>query len=53
MHQYPEGGARRRRERGRKDQKKKFEEIIAENFPNIGKESLSLKFRKHSKDHIK
>ena len=40
MHQHPYyRGARRRRER--RGQKKIFEEIIAENFPNMGKEPLT------------
>ena len=40
MHQHPYyRGARRRREK--KGQKKIFQEIIDENFPNMGKESLT------------
>ena len=39
MHQHPHyRGARRRREKGTE---KIFEEIIAENFPNMGKEPLT------------
>ena len=39
MHQHPYyRGARRRRE---KETEKIFQEIIAENFPNMGKESLT------------
>ena len=41
MQQHPYyWGARRRRERGG-DRKKIFKEIIAENFPNMGKEPLA------------
>ena len=41
MHQHPYyRGARRRRER-EKGTEKKFQEIIAKNFPNMGKESLT------------
>ena len=42
MHQHPyyRGGARRRRER-EKGTEKIFQEIIAENFPKMGKESLT------------
>ena len=41
MHQHPyHRGARRRRER-EKGTEKIFQEIIAKNFPNMGKESLT------------
>ena len=41
MHQHPYyRGARRRRER-EKETEKRFQEIIAENFPNMGKEPLT------------
>ena len=41
MHQHPYyRGARRRRER-EKGTEKIFQEIIAENFPNMGKESFT------------
>ena len=44
----PEG---RERERERKGQKKIFEEVIAENVPNMGKESL-IQIQKAKKYHI-
>ena len=40
MHQHPDyRGARRKRER--EEDRKIFQEIIAENFPNMGKEPLT------------
>ena len=51
MHQHPYyGSARRRRERER--DRKIFKEIIAENFPNTVKESLT-QTRKHNEYYIK
>ena len=44
MNQYlPYRGPRRKREKG---SEKLFEEIIAENFPNMGKEIVKIKSRK-------
>ena len=47
MHQHSHyRGPRKRREKG---PEKIFEEIVAENFPNMGKETL--KSRKHRESH--
>ena len=49
MHQHSNyRGLRRRRGKKKKGYEKIFEEIIFENFPNIGKES---KFRKPIESH--
>ena len=37
----------------RKGTEKILKEIIAENFPNMGKENHSLKSRKHNEYHVK
>ena len=41
------------KEEREKGTEKIFQEIIAKNFPNMGKEPLSLKSRKHNKYHLK
>ena len=48
QHLHPRGSRRREGEKG---PEKIFEEIIAKNFLNMGKEKKSLKLRKHRESY--